>query len=248
MSLPVGDGTRASEVGYTLAGLRLPDEAGKPGQLRFVIRNYEGAPQTGFLVEQTKRMHVYVVRGDLAVFRHVHPTMSKDGTWVGNLTLPKPGEYRVVTEFVARDEGGNGDHIILGDTLTVPGVWQPQPVGEPVAEVENLGVSARVLGEVPKAGTEGILEIGIGGARGAPVRLGNYLGTSAHLTGFHVQSGAVVHMHPMGEPVDEGGLSRLSFHAELPQPGDYRLFLQVRVDGFLHTLPLTVTAGSASAG
>lgn len=34
---------------------------------------------------------------------------------------------------------------------------------------------------------------------GAPA-LGEYLGTSAHLTGFHVGSGAAVHMHPLGAP------------------------------------------------
>ncbi len=29
--------------------------------------------------------------------------------------------------------------------------------------------------------------------------------------------------------------------AEMPEPGTYVLYLQVRVDGFLHTLPLVVT-------
>ena len=58
--------------------------------------------------------------------RHLHPTMSRDGTWSLALTLPKPGDYRVVAQFVARDEGGNSDHLMLGSTTTVPGAWTRQ--------------------------------------------------------------------------------------------------------------------------
>ena len=66
-------------------------------------------------------MHVYVVREDLSVFRHVHPQMRPDGTWVGNLTLPDPGKYQVVAEFMARDEGGDGDFVMLGAPSVVRG-------------------------------------------------------------------------------------------------------------------------------
>jgi hypothetical protein len=237
----VGDGTRAYEVGYTLRDVRLPQRVDEPGRLSFVIENFRDRPQTRFLTEQSKQMHVYVVREDLAVFRHVHPQMRPDGTWVGNLTLPEPGDYRVVAEFVARDDGGNGDHVLLGDRVDVAGSWRPRPVTDVGETAANWAVDARVLSDLT-AGSEQELRIRLTSPGGGSPTLGQYLGTFAHLTGFHTGSGAVVHMHPLGAPEPSQPGSELVFHADLPVAGDYVLFLQVPVDGFLHTLPLLVTA------
>ncbi len=35
--------------------------------------------------------------------------------------------------------------------------------------------------------------------------------------------------------------SELTFHTTVQLAGRYRLFVQVRVDGFVHTVPLTLT-------
>jgi hypothetical protein len=238
VSMPVGDGTESYEVGYSLREVRLPERAAEPGRLSFVVERYDGRPQTGYLDEQTKRMHVYVVRDDLAVFRHVHPEMQSDGTWTGNLTLPEPGDYRVVAEFVARDEGGDGDHVLLGNRVTVRGRAAPAAVEDGNAE---WGVEAQVVGDIA-AGPEQQLRVRLTRPDGTAPDLGQYLGTSAHLTGFHVDTGQVVHMHPLGPPSVQPASTELVFHAELPRPGEYVLFLQVRVDDFLHTLRLPVTA------
>ena len=73
------------------------------------------------------------------------------------------------------------------------------------------------------------------------MRLDTYLGTWAHVTGFQRESGAMLHLHPLSAPeVTEDG-SRLTFHSEVEQTGDYRLFVQVRIDGFLHTVPVGMT-------
>jgi hypothetical protein len=207
-----------------------------------VVQDFRGRPHTRFLTEQTKKMHVYVVRDDYAVFRHVHPEMRPDGTWVGSLTLPEAGDYRVVAEFVARDDGGNGDHLVLGERVRVPGSWEAEPsavVAAPTAS--DWGLEAGVVGEL-SAGREDELRVRLTSAGGGAPRVGQFLGTSAHLTGFHQESGVVVHMHPLGSPEVAQDAAELVFHAEFPEPGDYVLFLQVPVDDFVHTLPLLVTA------
>jgi len=239
VSLPVGDGTKSYEVGYSLRDVQLPRQTGEPGQLSFVVENFSGRPQTRYLEEQSKRMHVYVVRDDLAVFRHVHPELQSDGTWTGNLTLPEPGEYKVVAEFVARDEGGNGDHVLLGDRVTVPDDGLNPPAA--VDGDTDWAVEAQVLGGVD-AGPDQQLRVRLRRPDGSAPTLGRYLGTSAHLTGFHVDTGQAVHMHPLGAPSAQEDGTELTFHAELPRKGEYVLFLQVRVDDFLHTLRLPVRA------
>jgi hypothetical protein len=196
-SMAVGDGTRVSEVGYSLDGLQVRERPDGIGEVRFRIDDHEGEPVTDYVEELTKELHLYVVNDDLTVFRHLHPTRDDDGTWSAPFDVPDAGGYRVVTEFVAVDEGGNGDHVVLG--------------------------------------------LVVRDAARRPVELGTSLGAYAHVTGFHRETGAMVHLHPLGPPeVTEAG-SELTFHAEIPDPGDYRLFAQVRVDGFLHTVPVELT-------
>jgi len=240
VSLPVGDGTRAEEVGYSLADVSLPARAGVAGQVRLRVVTYEGEPLTDYLEELTKELHLYVVSDDLTVFRHLHPTMSGDGTWRAPVVLPKGGDYRVVAEFVARDSGGNGDHLVLGETRTVAdGAADSTPTTDRAVQVE--------VTEAPVAGPDGRMRLTVRDARGRPVLLGTYLGAHAHVTGFRKESGSMLHVHPLGAPeVTEDG-STLEFHTEIEEPGDYRLFAQVRVDGFLHTVPVDVEVAAPSA-
>jgi hypothetical protein len=168
--------------------------------------------------------------------------MSADGTWSAPVTLPEPGEYRILTEFVARDEGGNGDFIMLGSKSRVPGPWRPEPVPDS-REGDDGTVAVAARGTVA-VGTNGRLTLEVRDAAQRPVELGSYLGTSAHLTGFQEATGAAVHMHPLGTPQVDQDATRLRFHTEFEKPGDYRLFAQVRVDGYLHTVPVTVNVRS----
>jgi hypothetical protein len=239
VSSTVGDGTQDDAVGYALADVRIPTRAGKSGRVTFRIDRYDGSAVADYIVAQARKMHLYVVRTDLAVFRHLHPTMKPDGTWSAAVTLPRPGDYRVVAEFVARDEAGNGDSLMLGSTKTVPGAWTRElvPAGR---EGDDGTVSVAARGTVA-VGNNGRLEVEVSDTSGRPVELGSYLGGFAHVTGFQTRTGAAVHLHSLGQPeVGEDG-NRLTFHTQFEKPGDYRLFVQVRVDGFLHTVPVTVT-------
>ena len=245
-TLLVGDGTRAVEVGYRLADVRMPSRAGEPGRVSFKIKRYDGSTVRDYKVEQTKKLHLYVVRTDLAVFRHLHPTMSQEGTWSAALTLPTPGDYRVVAQFVARDEGGNGDHLMLGSSKTVPGTWTREPLPR-TRDGDDGTIEVAARGTVA-VGNDGRLDLEVRNSSGGPVDLGSYLGSSAHVTGFRERTGAAVHMHPLGEPSVGREGTRLRFHTEFEVPGTYRLFVQVRVDGFLHTVPVTVTVHPGARG
>lgn len=234
VSLPVGDGTQAEEVGYSLEDVALPRTAGRRGEVTFRVQTFRGSAQTAFLTEQTKKLHLYVVRDDLEVFRHLHPTMAKDGTWTAPVVLPTGGDYRVIAEFVAEDDGGNGDHVILGKTVSLTGpADDPGAVADPVVRVR--------VDQAPRAGNDGRMRLRVTDAADRPVRLETFLGVYAHVTGFQEQTGAMVHLHPLSDPtVTEDG-SSLEFHSEIDEAGDYRMFVQVRVDGFVHTVPVELT-------
>ena len=66
--------------------------------------------------------------------------------------VPDAGGYRVVTEFVAVDEGGNGDHVVLGRPLALP----PGDPGDTAAEDRAVSVS---VSEAPTTGPNGELRL-----------------------------------------------------------------------------------------
>jgi hypothetical protein len=239
VSMPVGDGTRGSEVGYSLSGLQVRERATGSGELRFRIDDPDGDPVTDYVEELTKELHLYVVDDDLTVFRHLHPTRAEDGTWTAPFDVPDAGGYRVVTEFVAVDEGGNGDHVVLGRSLALP-------PGDPGDTVATDGVVDVAVSRTPTTGPDGLLRLVVRDAGGRPVDLGTYLGAYSHVTGFHTGTGAMVHLHPLDAPVVTDDGSELTFHADIAQAGDYRLFVQVRVDGFLHTVPVELTVAPSA--
>jgi hypothetical protein len=56
----------------------------------------------------------------------------------------------------------------------------------------------------------------------------------AHLVGFSANRSQLIHAHPMGEEPrssNQRGGPNLKFGVEFPKPGNYRLFLQIKVEG-----------------
>ncbi len=236
---PVGDGTRPEAGGYRLVDVRLPRRADAPGELSFRILGPDGAPVTDYTEEQTKLLHLYVVRTDLTGFRHLHPVLGEDGTWSTRVDVGEPGDHRVLAEFTPV---GSDRPVALGTTVEVPGRWQgrPPPTGDAAATGDDgvVRVEADGTGTV---GADGRLRMLVTDLDGAPLSLGSYLGANAHLTGFEVTTGRFVHVHPYGAPEQTDDGTRLTFHTSFAEAGDYRFFLQVRVEGLVHTVAVTAT-------
>lgn len=234
----VGDGTRATEFGYTMEAVSLPRAAGVAGRVSFRIRFLDGHVVTDYIPEQTKLLHLYVVRKDLTVFRHLHPTLAKDGTWSARLTLPEPGSYRVIAEFVARADARSGDYAMIAGTGTVGG---PAPSAAPDdQDAADQGITVAFDRPLAK-GPDGEMVLVVRGPGGSPVQLGSYLGAYAHVTGFRKATGAVAHLHPLDAPQQDADGTRLTFHTQFSDAGDYLFYVQVRVAGFLYTVPVPAT-------
>ncbi|MEU6138695.1 hypothetical protein [Nocardioides sp. NPDC047086] len=228
------DGTSATAGGYTIGDVSLPAEAGTPGKVSFTITK-DGGPVTDYIEEQTKDLHLYVVRDDLEVFRHLHPTRGDAGDWSGDLTLPAGGTYRVVVEFAARTPDGKGEQAMLGTTAKVAGATEVDVPGS------DDGTVIAALEETPKPGIDQEIGVLLSDPAGQPVNLGTYLGVYAHVTAFSRETGEVIHLHPLGGPENGEDGTRLGIHVKPPKAGDYVFFVQARVDGMVHTLRLPVT-------
>ncbi|MFF1908677.1 hypothetical protein [Kitasatospora sp. NPDC058218] len=232
----------AERNGYRLTPAAGTLTAGAPAEYRFTVTGPDGRPVTAFETDQTKRMHFYAVRSDLTGFQHLHPEMAADGTWTAPLAALTAGSWRVYASFIPDSGAGKGTGLVLSRTLDVPGegaaATAELPAATGTATVDGYTVTVE---GAPVAGRAGELKVTV--ARdGRPVTdLQPYLETFAHLTAFHAGDQAFAHLHPQAraEAGSTGGPT-LSFHAELPAAGQWRLFLQFQTGGTLHTVALTL--------
>jgi hypothetical protein len=222
---------------------------GRKGRLDFRILDEGGNPVKDFQVEHTKRLHLIVVRRDMVGFQHLHPTLREDGTWTTPLTLSRAGTYRVFADFKREDRSQT-----LAQDLTVDGSAPSRPLPPPADmartatgyEVHMDGVRAQ-----PGRSSELRFEVFRGGKRMA---VEPYLGARGHLVALREKDLAYLHVHPTegghGESGAAGhsdaapaGPAPISFHTEFPSAARYRLFLQFKAAGKVHTAAFTREAG-----
>jgi hypothetical protein len=218
-------GLAVSDRGLTLELARARFQRDTPANLTFRIVDRRGRTVRDFDVEHTKRMHVIVVRRDMTGFQHLHPTQAPDGTWSVPVTLPDAGSYRVFADFSA-----NGTPHTLADDLTVDGQVQSRELPAPVDSVDVDGLSVTLGKGASRAGAESQLTFSVT-RDGKPVEVQEYLGARGHLVALRQGDLAFLHVHP-----DEDSLK---FMATFPTAGAYRLFLQFKVDGRVHTAAFT---------
>jgi hypothetical protein len=230
------DATRASGLasgagGYTFVPERATLPAGKPSVFRFRIVDARGRAQQRFDLDGGVRLHLIVVRRDFAGYQHVHPKPQADGSWSVPLTLAAAGSYRAFADFDAA-----GVKTVLGRDLFVAGRFAPVRL-PPVSTTAAVdGYSVRLSHETLRAGKEAQLRFVVTRG-GKPVpSFQSYVGHRGHLVALRDGDLAYSHVHPL----PQGGPGEIVFHTELPAARSYRLFLQFKRGGTVHTAPFTV--------
>jgi hypothetical protein len=243
-----GEGTAADPVrGLAVSedGLRLELEQTEvdratPTELRFSVVDESGEAVRDFEVEHERRMHLILARRDLTGFQHLHPKLNEQGTWSARAVLPDAGSYRVFADF-KRD----GEAQTLAADLAVDGEvdWRPLPDPASTARTET-GYEVELETEPSVAGEE--VELGFTVRReGEPVEVEPYLGAGGHLVALREGDLAFLHVHPTegGHDSSGGGHAPIAFMTEFPSEGRYRLFLQLKHRGEVHTAAFTREVG-----
>lgn len=238
---PAG-GLQISEGGYTL-DLKTPRvAAGQRTELRFAVRDSAGRAVTAYQREHDKELHLIVASRDLVTYRHLHPTRAADGTWSIPVELPRAGGYRVFADFTPAKKGA--ENLVLGADLAASGSYTAQKLPTPAGTATVDGYKVELSGGLtPNSATELKLRVF---RDGRPVTgLQPYLGAYGHLVALRSGDLAYLHVHPNGTPGDattEPGPD-ISFTATAPSAGTYRLFLDFKHQGQVHTAAFTVTTG-----
>ena len=243
--LDVPAGLEITRDGYRLDLVSPALATGSPRPFAFRIVGPDGAPVTGYTPNHDKDLHLIVVRRDLAGFQHVHPTLGADGTWSVPLAVPAAGQYRVFADF---QPAGHAGGLTLGADVPAPGDYRPRvlPAAARTATVDGYTVT---LGGDLVPGSSSQLTLSV--ARdGVPVTdLQPYLGAYGHLVVLRAGDLAYLHVHPDGAPGDGRTAPgpQVTFHAEVPSDGSYRLYLDFQHAGEVRTAEFTAVAGTAPA-
>ena len=238
--------------------------AGQKATLRFKI-SHPGvnAVIEKFEVVHDRKYHLFVISQNMEYFQHIHPEQRPDGTWTIDLTLPKPGYYKVLsdflpaggsTQFIARPlvtAGYTGD--LAGDSAHL--------VPDTIFKKSVDDLTAEVAFDPPTfvAGLYGHLNFHLTDTRtGQPVTdLQTYLGAFGHTLIMSEDMVDYVHSHPIDiSASDENGPKQfmlppdadpeklrggpdVTFEGLMPKPGRYRAWTQFRRNGKLYTFATT---------
>jgi hypothetical protein len=217
--------------GYTFAPAQTRLPLGKTRAFRFRIVDGQGKAVRDVDVDGGVRVHLIVVRRDLAGYQHVRSILQADGSWSVPLTLRAPGVYRAFADFEI-----DGKKTVLGHDVFVPGPFAPTSLPAAARTAAADGYSVRLTSDELHENRATELHFAVS-RYGRPVRsFDPYVGQRGHLVAL--RDGDLSYSHVHLEPA--AGLGEIVFRTELPSAGRYRLFLQFKVGGIVHTAPFTV--------
>jgi hypothetical protein len=227
-----GDGTKDSAAGYTMHPTKLPTAIGTQ-QFSFTVTGPDGAPIKDAVVEQTKKLHLIVVRSDLTGYQHLHPDLASDGTWSVPVGFVSAGRWHIIADVTPV----SGTRVVLGVDATIAGASSDRPLPASTQTTTVDGFDVMLDGQLST--TEAPLNFAItkGGAPASTIT--EYLGAGGHLVALRSDTLAYTHLHPNG---DAGPV--LSFAADVPTTGTYRLFLQFATGDQVHTAEFTAATAS----
>lgn len=250
MALVPGD-PAAKDYQLHLETVPAAPRAGAEVELRLRVRDPDrGETVKDFEVVHGKRYHLFFVSQDLDHFEHVHPEQQPDGTWTIRLTPPKPGYYRVYSDFLPR----GGAPQVVARTFVTAGFDGDLPSSVPRLRpdltfdrrVGTTDVRLRLDPPLIVAGRVQRLRYRLESG-GAPVTdLRPYLAAWGHTLVLSEDAQDYVHAHPIEylapDAADPRGGPDLTFDAMFPRPGRYRVWTQFQRGEELATVSFTVEA------
>ena len=244
-------------------------KAGQNTKLLFRISH----PGTGeqikkFETVHDRQYHLFVISQDMEFFQHIHPEQVADGTWSIDVKLPRPGYYKVLSDFMP---SGGAPQFIARPLVTAgySGDLEADsahlvPDTTSTKSVDDLTATLTYDPPTFVVGQYGHLNFHLTDtATKRPVTdLQTYLGAFGHTLIMSEDMVDYVHSHPLdilAMPDDDGGppqflippgadLEKLrggpdvTFEGLMPKPGRYRAWTQFRRGDKIHTFAFTFEA------
>ncbi len=246
----------------------------KPGQkTKLLFRIFHpgnGEPIKKFEVVHERQYHPFVISQDMEFFQHIHPEEQADGTWSIDVTLPKPGYYKVLSDFMP---SGGASQFIARPLVTAGyagdlAADSAHLVADAVATKTVDDITATLAYDPPAfaVGQYGHLNFHLSDkTTGRPITdLQTYLGAFGHTLIMSEDMVDYVHSHPLdilakadddstvpqfaippGADLEKlRGGPDVTFEGLMPKPGLYRAWTQFRRHDKIYTFAFTFNAAS----
>lgn len=245
---------------FTLAGFQ-PATAIKPGQpvtVSFTVQMPDGKPLTQYRTGSGPHtgVHLVIVRDDLAYIIHQHPPVGPDGLLRQTVTFPAPGLYHVLVD-VYPDLPGVLPNFQLQQSIDVSGPYHPQPLPRFNGHLVVDGYHFDMQGHPDVHAIQAMfLHVNVTNAQGHPVTFVPWFGALAHAIFFQQGTLNYFHTHICAPNAPNCGSlpgvrasaitgssaapGKLTIGVLLPEPGTWRLFLQMKLAGRIVTAPFTL--------
>jgi hypothetical protein len=202
-------------------------KVGAPARLEFEIHDpYKDRQVTSFQLVHEKLFHMFVVSQDMQFFLHDHPVYQPDGSFQYNIQFPKPGMYRILSDFYP--DGATPQ--LIAKTVIVPGQAPPRTQlakDYSAKDAENMQVQFWTDPPQPIAGFNTQLYFKITPAEGFE----KWLGAWGHMLVASDDLIDMIHTHPF---IADGG-PQVQFNVTFPRARGYRMWVQFQRNGVVNT-------------
>ena len=229
--------------------------AGRPTTISFTVRLPSGGPLTSYRTGPGPHtgVHLIIVRDDLAYIIHRHPPVGPDGLLRQTVAFPAPGTYKVLVDIYPNLPGGQ-PNFQLSQTVTVAGAYHPKPLPPFNADqtIDGYHIDMRPHPALHAVQAE-FVNVEVTDAHGRKVTFIPCFGALAHAIFFHQGSLDYFHSHICAPNAPNCGTlagvssarvtgrstspGSLTIGVLPPEPGTWRLFLQMKVGGRIVTAP-----------
>ena len=193
-------------------------------------------------VTHTEKMHVMVIDASLEDYHHFHPeAVGLDGQYFFDFTPAMAGSYKVFTEIVPLRSRRQA--IALSELEVTGQSNMPKFESSTVSLIDGIRFELLKVPDILKTGRDYRLQLHITDPAGNAITLETVMGAKGHMVAFDSVGTGFAHMHPIGSvaSIRTAGLrgggafdssdTDLSFMFNVPNPGWYRLFAQIQVEG-----------------
>ncbi len=213
---------------------------GETVEITFHIQDPKtGQPVQHFEIVHEKLFHMFIVSQDLKYFVHDHPVFGADRIFRYQATFPKPGMYRILSDFYP---SGATPQLIARTLFVPPGPGQDLALTIPtllpelgVNHCANLDVQLVTDPVQPLCGLKTMLFFNLKPSDG----IEKYLGAWGHMLAASDDLIDLIHTHPF---IADGG-PHMQFNVIFPRERIYRVWVQFQRQGVVNTaafnLPVT---------
>ena len=242
-----------------------PSTSVRPGQpvtVSFTVLQPSGQPLTHYKTGSGPHtgVHLIIVRDDLAYIIHQHPPVGPGGLLRQTVTFPAPGPYKVLVDVYPKLPGGQANFQLFR-TVNVAGAYRAEPLPPFKAGVTVDGYHFNMQGHPGLHAIQAqFIHVDVTDEHGQKPTFVPWFGALAHAIFFREGSLDYFHTHICAPNAPNCGTlpgvassrvsgtsiapGKLTIGVLLPEPGTWRLFLQMKLGGRIVTAPYTLRVAS----